>query len=350
MLDLVCERDQDDGVIAAATDFVRGADAVGVAAWLYEFETDLTLPSRAFCDLFDRPPPGDGLVPSDPFRAAVHPEDRPVVDAAFARAVARGQDRVTFTHRLLPRAERSEPRWLRANGRLLRPETDRPPLFVGTVADVTEEHATAARLAMANQEASHRIKNNLAIVASMLALEGSAAKGARTRERFARASDRVRAIADVHDLVARAGGREVIDFGGYLGAVCEAAGRAVEREGVAVRCEAAAVPLHVDVCVRLALLINEFVTNAVQHAFPGGRKGEVRVTTRREAGPNGDDALVVVVADDGVGKPAAPASSVGSLVTSATARRLGAQLEEAQGRPGHTVTITLPLGPDHAQA
>jgi two-component sensor histidine kinase len=48
----------------------------------------------------------------------------------------------------------------------------------------------------------------------------------------------------------------------------------------------------------LGLLINECVTNAYKYAFPAGRKGKIEVTLRAEGA-----ALVLCVADDGVGLP-----------------------------------------------
>src|SRR5262249_5615610 len=49
------------------------------------------------------------------------------------------------------------------------------------------------------------------------------------------------------------------------------------------------------------LLINELVTNALRHAFPAGRAGTLHVAVR----PIEGDLLEIVIADDGIGMPAA---------------------------------------------
>lgn len=317
--------------------FIEAADLVGVAAWEYDPATDTTLPSRTFCELFGRSVPAD-RVSAEPFRERVPPEDVATVDRAFERAFREGRERVEFCHRLVGGPD-GRTRWLRAEGKAVALPSGRR--FVGTVVDVTAEKTTAERLALLNQEASHRIKNNLSLVVSMLSLEADAADRDATKDRFERVGERIRAIADVHDLVARTGGQEVIDFGDYLTALCRAAQRAVGRDGVEVAYPRAmvSVPLDVDRSISLALLTNELITNAVQHAFPDGRSGTVAVEASAAEG-----VLSVEIRDDGVGKTATFAGgNVGSMIVAAMAKQTGAVLTERAGRPGHVVRLRVPL-------
>jgi len=50
----------------------------------------------------------------------------------------------------------------------------------------------------------------------------------------------------------------------------------------------------------LGLILNEFLSNAMKHAFPGNRKGEIFVSLRRRG-----DEYLLHVRDDGIGLPEA---------------------------------------------
>jgi two-component sensor histidine kinase len=56
--------------------------------------------------------------------------------------------------------------------------------------------------------------------------------------------------------------------------------------------------LTIDTAVPCGLIINELVTNALQHAFPDKRIGNMSVILIKE-----DDKIVLTVADDGIGLP-----------------------------------------------
>ena len=59
------------------------------------------------------------------------------------------------------------------------------------------------------------------------------------------------------------------------------------------------VVLDINKAVPCGLIINELISNALKHAFPEGRKGEIAVGFH----PDGDDRLALIVSDDGVGFP-----------------------------------------------
>jgi two-component sensor histidine kinase len=57
-----------------------------------------------------------------------------------------------------------------------------------------------------------------------------------------------------------------------------------------------------DLATPLALVINELVTNAVEHGLEG-RAGTVWLLADRSTGEAGDELLTVTIADDGLGLP-----------------------------------------------
>src|SRR5260221_11510097 len=59
------------------------------------------------------------------------------------------------------------------------------------------------------------------------------------------------------------------------------------------------ISLDVSQAVPLGLILNEAITNAVKYAFPGGRRGTVIVTLRRQGSRN----ILLKITDNGVGLP-----------------------------------------------
>jgi len=60
-----------------------------------------------------------------------------------------------------------------------------------------------------------------------------------------------------------------------------------------------AVFLDINTAIPCGLIINELISNALEHAFPDGRPGEIRVRFE----PDGDGRFLLEVADTGVGIP-----------------------------------------------
>jgi len=54
--------------------------------------------------------------------------------------------------------------------------------------------------------------------------------------------------------------------------------------------------LDVSVAIPVALILNEAVTNSIKYAFPGDRKGTIRVAMYHKGGET-----ILEIADDGIG-------------------------------------------------
>jgi two-component sensor histidine kinase len=199
------------------------------------------------------------------------------------------------------------------------------------------------QLAEAAREMSHRIKNDLQLVTSLLRTQAARQGNPEAAAALGLAVDRVDAVARVHDLLCSGDGSGTIAFDRYLHETCAALAELLGADGrhraLIVRAEAAT--LAAGTARSLGLVANELVTNAFRHAFAADGPGTVWV----EFGCDAAGRLRLSVSDDGAGPPDGFGSGTGGglglhLVT-ATAKRLGAAL--AIGRDGGThVTLTLP--------
>ena len=89
------------------------------------------------------------------------------------------------------------------------------------------------------------------------------------------------------------------------------------------------------------LILNELVTNALKHAFPGDRPGCIRVTLERAT----PQSARLTVADDGVGLPATldprHTASLGLQLICLLTQQLHGTVNFERG-PGTTVHILFP--------
>ncbi len=149
------------------------------------------------------------------------------------------------------------------------------------------------------QEVHHRVKNNMQIISSLVNLQAERIEDAETRDMFMVTKDRIRSMALVHEKIYRSKDFARIDFVDYVRNLIAQIIRAYGVSGDAFRAEVEGEPVYLNIstAVPCSLIVNELVSNALKHAFPGGRTGRLTV----QVSGLDDGRFSLVVADDGVG-------------------------------------------------
>jgi two-component system, sensor histidine kinase PdtaS len=207
------------------------------------------------------------------------------------------------------------------------------------------------------REIHHRVKNNLQTIAALLRLQGRHLQSPEARAALEESERRIRAIAVVHETLSR-DPRDVVRFDDIIQPLVRVVQEAVTSLDADLRFDVVgdAGYLPGDLATPLAVVLNELMQNAVDHAFPfveGRPTGCVRVHLARNEGE-----LLVDVVDDGVGLPSTFSiggsnglglSIVQALVTTelngtiemeAGDGRLGAPVD---GRVGTLVRLKIPV-------
>jgi two-component sensor histidine kinase len=197
-----------------------------------------------------------------------------------------------------------------------------------------EAQKTAAARETMLRELSHRMKNNLQMVQSLIRLQKTREAGPDLDE----ISARVAAIAGIHDLLYRSGDAFEVDLAALLRTVAANAALVPPERGIEVACDLEPVQADASVATPLALCAVELITNAVKHAF-GPQGGTIRVELLRD-GARGR----LTVADDGRGLPEQPQRHSGRRVVDALVAQLQGTLTVEPG-PGTRVRIDFPLAP-----
>ncbi|MBI5428146.1 MAG: PAS domain S-box protein [Nitrospinae bacterium] len=151
------------------------------------------------------------------------------------------------------------------------------------------------------REIHHRTKNNIQVIASLLRLHGREIQEEKYQAIIREACNRVVAMGMVHDKIFQAKNLARIDFQEYAASLARNLFQSFggKAESVDLRIDTHGVSLGVDACIHCGLIINELISNSLKHAFPEGRKGEIRVELEKLENQN----LLLTVRDNGVGIP-----------------------------------------------
>jgi two-component sensor histidine kinase len=193
------------------------------------------------------------------------------------------------------------------------------------------------------KEIHHRVKNNLQVISSLLALQARAAGDSHTAALLAESRDRVRAMALLHEKLSITSDDRRGSFAAYVHDLAAHLRHsyAGNSETVDVKVEVEDVTLDLDLSVPCGLIITELLSNALKHAFPGGRRGTVTVSLRRES----PSLLRLTVSDDGVGMPPGvdPRSAVtlGLRIVAMLAEQIKGSFEPGPG-PGASFSVSFP--------
>lgn len=186
------------------------------------------------------------------------------------------------------------------------------------------------------QEASHRVKNSLAILSSMLTMKAKTSKSAKEADALGDASDRVIAVARTHDRLWREAGGDMIDLGALLADVCNNLSNQLPH--IDFRCTTEAIEVPPDHAASFALLLTELISNAAKHAY--GADGGVVHIQLASAGQK----RLLEVRDEGVGVGSefsietAGEDSLGMSLIQALAQSVDGKVEIVRG-PGATFQV-----------
>jgi len=178
------------------------------------------------------------------------------------------------------------------------------------------------------KEIHHRVKNNLQVISSLLSLQSTYVRDAADAEIFRESQNRIRSMALIHEKLYQSGSVSRVDFPQYARSLATTLFRSYRPAESNVRLEVdfGDVALGIDAAVPCGLIINELLSNALKHAFPGGREGTITLALREQGGTTR-----LTVKDDGVGFPdrldVHQPSSLGLQLVNTLVAQIGGALE-----------------------
>ena len=235
----------------------------------------------------------------------LHPDDSKWAPEFYKDLIARGKH-LTFTYRMIAKDGRVV--WIRDIVNVEADESGKPVRHRGILLDVTElkeaEEETAHSLEEKEvllRELHHRVKNNLAVITSLLSLQSSHMGSKSAEEILQESRNRIMSMALVHEQLYQTKDFSNIRILNYLESLLM---NIVSSYGpgkgmVVIERDIADISISIDVLIPLGLIVNELVTNSLKHAFGPGQKGLIKVSFTN---PGAND-YVITVSDDGKGMP-----------------------------------------------
>ncbi|MGB0347392.1 MAG: sensor histidine kinase, partial [Balneolaceae bacterium] len=148
------------------------------------------------------------------------------------------------------------------------------------------------------QEIHHRVKNNLAVIIGLLHLQSFNSKNDELGVFYDEMSNRIKSIADVHELLYSSETLSQINLKSYIGKlfnnVLSLSKSDVELNPLIFIDEN--FEMNINQAIPLGLLVNELLTNSVKHAFKGIDNPTISFTVIKE-----EESISISYKDNGVG-------------------------------------------------
>jgi len=159
-------------------------------------------------------------------------------------------------------------------------------------------------------EIHHRVKNNLAVVSSMMQLQAYKTNNNELEKKLFDSVFRISTMATIHEILYQSGSFSKLNFTEIIEKLIDNLEMVMGKDKeIEHHIEKQPIELNINQAIPCSLLINEVVTNVYKHAFEGKERGMLSVKLACE---NGE--VIVKITDNGIGLPEEiDSDSTGSL-------------------------------------
>jgi len=149
------------------------------------------------------------------------------------------------------------------------------------------------------KEITHRVKNNMQIISSLINLQKSTLSK-EAGEFLEQISRRIHSMALIHETLYKTNEFEKIQYDGYLQSLINYIRESYQSENIRFKLNAEKNLLPLDVGTSLGMMVMELVSNSMKHAFPDEiKQGVIEIEFhKKESGQ-----FRLIIADNGIGMP-----------------------------------------------
>jgi PAS domain S-box-containing protein len=236
--------------------FLREGSLDGLWYWDLENQDQEWMDNR-FWELFGFDPKEKTHSPSE-WQDLIHPEDLKVALENFKKHLADPSypydQIVRYSHK------DGSTVYVRCRGMAVRDADGVPLRMLGVHNDLTRLMKTLENERLLRTELNHRVKNNLAIVHSLLSLKEMKSSGTVDLSDI---KHQVETIRLVHETLQNSDGLDRVEVCGYLRSILSS----VFDDQTRVQVSGNELMVSTKVAVTLGLIVNELATNAMKHGF-----------------------------------------------------------------------------------
>jgi len=149
------------------------------------------------------------------------------------------------------------------------------------------------------REIHHRVKNNLAIVISLLNLQLRNNTYPGLKRIISDIEMRIRSMALIHEHLYRSENLEMIPLASYVHSLATIISSTFSGHRVTLDLSLEPVEVSIETALPIGLITNELITNAFKYAFPDHGSGIIQIRLKKGE----DSAHTLMIRDDGIGLP-----------------------------------------------
>ncbi|NOQ70648.1 MAG: hypothetical protein GQ574_01520 [Crocinitomix sp.] len=147
-------------------------------------------------------------------------------------------------------------------------------------------------------EVHHRVKNNLAVMTSLMNLQIRQSSNKEVKEILSKNTGRLRSMSIIHDNLYNQGDLNKIDFKEFLIKLIEDILNSNKRDDFELKTlfEIERIELALPLAVPVGLIVNEIIVNSFKHGFSNRQKGQLKVEFAKV-----NNQTSLTISDNGVG-------------------------------------------------
>jgi PAS domain S-box-containing protein len=177
------------------------------------------------------------------------------------------------------------------------------------------------------REIHHRVKNNLAIVISLLNFQLRRNDDPELARMIRDIQLRIRSMALIHEHLYQSDNLDRIPLSSYVQSLSSIILSAFSGQRVRLSVHLEPIDVSIETALPIGLILNELLTNAFKYAFPDGKEGMIEITLKKEK----TDHCTLSVSDNGIGLPGNFAfdsdKSIGMYIVKLLAEQLDGHVE-----------------------
>ena len=187
-------------------------------------------------------------------------------------------------------------------------ETDEGTMVLSAIVDISDRKHKEDRIQTALKEKEvllgeihHRVKNNLQVILSLLDLQSSRITDDEALKVLVECQGRIRSMALIHQTLYESKDFARVDFRSFLDFLAPTLvlSYSADPGRISLAIDADDVSLPINQAIPCGLIVNELIANALKHAFPGGRRGQIDIRLKDQE----SSGVQLSVSDNGIGIP-----------------------------------------------
>lgn len=181
-------------------------------------------------------------------------------------------------------------KYLRSFTRVLRHESGKYKGMVGVVYDITSDKTFQKELEASLEEKNilikevhHRVKNNMQLISSIMALKSYDLKDEESKIIFEEVNNRIKSMSVIHDKLYTFYNVSEIDVSEYLQHIAQELQILLGSSSIKILVDSDRVIMNVDRALLIGLMVSELVSNAIKHGFSETDKGNITMEFKQDS-------------------------------------------------------------------